>query len=83
MDYSGSSNARAPHAASSRIEIDQQRLAPLRERRQVSRKYPSNPITLMEAAMDIARQTASRILSISEALHVRVPHSGFDLPRHA
>jgi hypothetical protein len=33
--------------------------------------------------MDIAKLTASRTLSISEALHVRVSHSGFDLPRHA
>jgi len=42
----------------------------------------SRPITPMEPAMDIAKHAATRPLSISEALHDRVSHAGFDLPRH-
>jgi hypothetical protein len=37
----------------------------------------------MEAKMDIAKLTAPRPLSISEALHVRISHSGFDFPHDA
>jgi len=56
---------------------------PLRGSRQVSNEHRSNPLALMEAEMDIAKQIAPRIPSISEVLHDRVSHPGFDFAGHA